>query len=30
MPWTGSAANLYKYFVVNIKDMKKAIIEQKD
>lgn len=29
MPWTGSAANLYKYFVVNIKDMKKAIIEQK-
>lgn len=28
-PWTGSAANLYKYFVVNIKDMKKAIIEQK-
>lgn len=29
MPWTGSAANLYKYFVINIKDMKKAIIEQK-
>ena len=29
MPWTGSAANLYKYFVVNIKYMKKAIIEQK-
>lgn len=29
MPWIGSAANLYKYFVVNIKDMKKAIIEQK-
>lgn len=29
MPWTGSTANLYKYFVVNIKDMKKAIIEQK-
>lgn len=29
MPWTDSAANLYKYFVVNIKDMKKAIIEQK-
>lgn len=29
MPWTGSAVNLYKYFVINIKDMKKAIIEQK-
>ena len=29
MPLTGSAVNLYKYFVINIKDMKKAIIEQK-
>lgn len=29
MPWTGSAVNLYKYFEINIKDMKKAIIEQK-
>ena len=29
MPWTDSAVNLYKYFVINIKDMKKAIIEQK-
>lgn len=29
MPWTGSAVKLYKYFVINIKDMKKVIIEQK-
>ena len=28
MPWTGSGKNLYDFFVNNIKDMKKGIVEQ--
>lgn len=28
MPWTGSVQNLYDFFVNNIKDMKKGIVEQ--
>ena len=28
MPWTGSGRNLYDFFVNNIKDMKKGIVEQ--
>ncbi len=28
MPWTGSGQNLYDFFVNNIKDMKKGIVEQ--
>ena len=28
MPWTGSGQSLYDFFVNNIKDMKKGIVEQ--